>query len=310
AGTDPSGARSRTTPADLEAQLQLWAAYLTDAAYRPEALSQFRQLYGIQYPTLDATPGSVLSRDLQQILTSGDARFSYPDVAAVQSLTEEDARALMQGALSGAAVEIGIVGDITEEQAVAAVARTFGALPERAAAPETFGDARNVRFPSPAPDLVTLTHSGQPDQAAALVFWPTPDGTDKILARKLSLLAEVLQIRVIEEVREELGATYSPSVGGSFSRDFPGYGYISIRMEVRTEDVDDLFQVADEIAADFAAGNITQDQFDRALRPLLAGIDENQEQNPYWMSVVAQAQTMPENLDRHRTQRADYEAIT
>jgi zinc protease len=167
-----------------------------------------------------------------------------------------------------------------------------------------------VAFPSPAPDLVTLRHSGQADQAAALVYWPTPDGTDKVLARKLSLLAEVLQIRVIEEVREELGATYSPSIGGNFSRDFPGYGYISIRMEVKTEDVNDLFEVADEIAADFAAGNITQDQFDRALRPLLAGIDENQEQNGYWMSVAAQAQTVPENLDRHRTQRADYEAIT
>ena len=35
---------------------------ITSVSKRPEALSQFRQLYSIQYPTMGATPGSVISR--------------------------------------------------------------------------------------------------------------------------------------------------------------------------------------------------------------------------------------------------------
>ena len=310
AGTDAFAASARTTPEDLETQLQLWAAYITDAAFRPEAISQFRQLYAISYPTMGATPAAVIARDVAQIVRDGDPRFGYPPVDAVDALTPEDARAVMQDALSGGAIEIGIVGDITEEEATAMIARTFGALPERAPAPEPFEEARNVRFPSPAPDLITLRHNGEQDQAATLVYWPAADGRDVLLARKLSLLSEILQIRVTDEIREEAGATYSPSVGNSFSREFPGFGYIGLRLELETADVEEFFGVVDELAADFAGGNISQDEFDRALRPILEGIEENQEQNPYWMNVVAQAQTMPENLDRHRTQRADYESIS
>ncbi len=310
AGEDAFSSGARTIPQDLETQLQVWAAYLSDAAFRPESISQFRQRYAIVYPTMSATPGSVAQRDVQQILAGGDPRFGYPTLEAVQAVELDEARALLQDTLSNSAVEVAIVGDVTEEQAVAAVARTLGALPERAAAPEEFADVRSVSFPSPAPDLVTLRHDGEADQAAAMVYWPTPDAEDVVLARKLTLLREVLQIRLIEKVREELGTTYSPRVGSQFSRTFPGYGYIGVSMEIDTSKVDETFEVVDEIAADFAAGNISEDEFERARRPLLEGIEENQEQNGYWAQLLAQAQTEPDNLERHRTQMADYEAVT
>ncbi len=308
--TDAFSASSRTTPADLETQLQLWSGYLTEPAWRPEAISQFRQLYAISYPTMTATPAAVIQRDVGAIIRGDDPRWMFPTIETVQAIEAGDARTAMDRALSRAAIEVGMVGAITEEQAVAIVARTLGALPEREAAPERFEEARTVAFPSPAPDLVTLRHDGAPDQAAALVYWPAPDGEDAELARKLSLLSQVLQIRVIDEIREDLGAAYSPSVGSAFSREFPDFGYIGMRIEVNVDDVDDVFEVIDEIAADFTAGNISEDQLNRARQPILASIDENQEQNRYWMSVVAQAQTRPDNLERHRTQRADYEAAT
>ena len=50
----------RTTPADLQLQLQVLAAYFADPGYRPESLQRFRQGMGALYTNLTRTPGGVL----------------------------------------------------------------------------------------------------------------------------------------------------------------------------------------------------------------------------------------------------------
>ncbi|WP_262422870.1 insulinase family protein [Brevundimonas denitrificans] len=96
-----------------------------------------------------------------------------------------------------------MVGDVTVEDAVAAVGATFGALPTRSAAPERPASALNVAFPAPVSEPVRLTHTGQAGQALGYVAWPTTDSIgDRRDARIASLMAEVLQLRVTDELRE------------------------------------------------------------------------------------------------------------
>ena len=50
-----------TTPRDLELQLQLMAALLTDPGYRPEGVERFRKNIDNFFNTLDSTPSRALS---------------------------------------------------------------------------------------------------------------------------------------------------------------------------------------------------------------------------------------------------------
>jgi len=130
-GSDSFGGYGRTNSDDLELQLQLWAAYLTDPGFRPEGEAQWKQAIAVFMPQLDATPGGIAQRDVSRILASGDARFGFGSQEDLEARTYAEIKPYFERAAEEGAIEIAIVGDVDEDAAIAAVASTFGALPER-----------------------------------------------------------------------------------------------------------------------------------------------------------------------------------
>ena len=62
-----------------------------------------------------------------------------------------------------------------------------------------------------------------------------------------------------------------------------------------------------KIGAELAAGGITDDEFERAIKPTLATIDDLD--NGFWMGYVADCQEHPETLEFARGMKADYLSI-
>ena len=169
-------ASALTTPRDLELQLELWTAFLTDPAYRLEGEVEYRHNMNNFFEQLRATPASALRADLGRILSDGDPRFSLQDVKAYRALTFAKLKRDVSDRFARGAIEIGIVGDVDEDQAIALVATTFGALPPREAAfanstqpPRPFSADRRLRV---------IHHSGPADQALLRLTWPTRDDAD------------------------------------------------------------------------------------------------------------------------------------
>jgi len=299
-GTSFGGTYS-TTPADLELQMQVAAAFLTYPGYRSEAERRWRQSITLSWPRLDANAGTVWSAKGMRLLASGDKRFGTdPDDGEVlRSFTE--LKAYLDPILADGAIEIAIVGDVDEKQAIDAVAKTFGALPIRAAAPTKFKSDKPVVFKKDKTPIV-LTHNGEPDQAIANVYWPVsidPDA-DPQAARVMSVLSSVMRLKVTAEIREALGATYSPSAGASLSSLYPGFGYVSAGAEVKPQDVDAVLKALEKIAASMQAGEISDDEFSRAITPSLEALPQNATSNGYWLSLISQAQSRPEVMERNK----------
>ncbi|MEM8636486.1 MAG: insulinase family protein [Pseudomonadota bacterium] len=309
AGADSFGASATTTPDDLLLQMQVLAAGLTAPGFRPEAEAQFNQLIDIFYPTLDAEPSGIVQRDVDRIIRGGDIRYGIGAQDDLKSHTFEDLEPVLSRAFTEGAIEIAVVGDFDEDAAIAAVAETFGALPERRADSLPFDAAKNVRFPADRTPI-TLTHEGPADKALALIYWPTTDGSDQKGSYTRNLLRAVLRLKLTETLREDLGATYSPNAGSTSSNLFPGYGYISAASEVDPGDIQLIFDTVDQIASDMAGGAITDDEVQRARQPILENLEESRESNGAWLAIVDEAQTDPDRLDRWRTASDVYSAIT
>src|SRR6185436_9886826 len=97
------------------------------------------------------------------------------------------------------------------------------------------------------------THKGRADQAIGYVAWPTADyWSDPQRARIDAVMAEVLRLRLIDELRETQGATYSPDVNFNHSRVWSGWGYVAASVEVPPARLDNFFRDVDRIAADLA----------------------------------------------------------
>lgn len=291
-----------TRPEYLDTQLEVLAAYLTEPGWRPEAFQRVKTAGATIHDQYEATDSGVLARDLPGLLHSGDRRWTFPTRKEIADDALQDMQDQFAAPLGEGPVEVVVVGDTTVDKAIEAVARTFGALPKRPEAPPPPDSQRLVPFPPGSTSPVVRTHKGRADQAIGYIAWPTTDFyANPQRARDTSVMGEVLRLRLVEELREAQGATYSPSVNYNHSLVWTGWGYIAASVEVPPEKLDAFFADTRKIAADLAAREITPDELERAKKPRIERIEKARQTNEYWLDQLGGAQADPRRLDAIRS---------
>lgn len=300
----------RTRPQDLLLQMQLLAAFATDPAYCSNGLERLKDSAETDIKSYASSSSRVLAREASGLVHAGDKRWAFPTLAQLKSITMAEIKAIMEPALQKAPIEIAVVGDASEEDVVKAVSATFGAFPQRLAkAPEPAG-GRDVFFPKSGGKF-EYTHEGAQDQATAYVAWPTTDFyANRRQSRTLSLLKEMIEVRMTDEFREAQGATYSPSADATFSTAFKGYGFVAAQAETKPELLDGFFSTLDKVVDEMRSGGFTDDVIERARTPLVKTLEKNRLGNGYWQGMLADIQSDPRGVETVRTQMADYNGIT
>jgi zinc protease len=196
------------------------------------------------------------------------------------------------------------------QAAIDAVAKTFGALPARQAAFALPKGAREVRFP-PKGAQVELRHEGRADQAAVAAAWPGMDLlSDTRRDRVIAILNEIIQLRLIDEVREAQGGTYVPFGTYWASKSLKGYGYMVAGVEPKPEAVDLFFKTLAGIAEQLRAGDFGEDLLERARKPVLYQHYAAESTNGYWLEALSDIQSDPRNIARIRSALEDFESIS
>lgn len=308
-GEDHYALTGATTPADFPAQLRLMAAYLSDPGFRGEPLERLRGLAETQLRQFEATPGGVFGRDAAAILHSGDRRWAYPTIEEISALSLERVREVLGRALLNHPLEVTVVGDVDVERVLAEVSVTLGALPPRPTNWQARRGAEAVRFPGAGAQSLR-THAGPRDQSLTFAGWPAPDFSDPRAARTAELLGELLQLRLTEEVRERLGAAYSPFAQSFASKAFLGYGYVAAGAQTRPETVEAFEAALLAITAELREDRYSEDALARARAPLIDRAEVQRRTNAYWTGALSAAQSDPVTLDAVRTRIADLRGVT
>ncbi len=308
-GTDAFVIGAATTPADFAYQAQVAAAMLTRPGYRPEAIDLFRRVIPQQYAANDATPAAVIGRDVGGILADNDPLTLTPPLATVMALDWAGLRPAIADSLTNGAIEIGVVGALDQTAVIEAIAKTFGALPQRRAAFDPHAEARVRRFASDR-STRTLIHKGEADQAIVQTYWQARDDADLGETVRIDLLAEVMGILLTDELRERLGRTYSPSASANLSSDFPGYGYFAASANVDYGDIAATEAAFAAIAAQLRDAPISDDILARARTPYLERLTRSRRENGYWLGYVSIATSDPARLDRSRRSIDELRGVT
>ena len=308
-GGDAFVANGSTTAADLETQMKLSAAYLTDPGYRPEAAGQWANVVPVLDKQFTAQPQAVLQTKVPAAITGDDWRFGVPDAAVLSKRSFDEARAIITPLAASAPIEIGIVGDVDEEAAIAAIAKSFGALPGRSAASPAYTEARKAGFRADR-SPIRLTHGGPADQAMVAAYWPTDDDSDYRREAGLGLLAQVLDLMLTESIREQLGASYGVAVSSNMSDVYTGFGTFSVNTVVAPDKADEVEAAIATAVKQLRDEPINADLLARARNPVMESIAKTLRENGYWMGYVDEAQSRVDRLDRIRQRKAIYEAIT
>jgi len=300
----------RTTPEDLELQLQLMCAQITDPGYREEALSQFKKAIPMIFQQLRHSPAGAQA-GMDAWMHGNDSRWGVPDEAKLASYTMDDAKKWLTPALTQDYLELSIVGDFEESTLLPLVLKTFGALPTRAEEKPALAAARKVTFPK-TPAEKTFTYESKIPQGTAMIIWKTDGlrGNTKLF-RRLNLLSEILTDRLRKEIREKLGASYSPNAGANGSEGLEGFGFLAAECVGKAEDTKRLADIAAQLAETLAKEGTDDDELERARKPLQAQLEKSKRDNTYWLgTVLAQSQEDKERLDLIRGRDADYASIT
>jgi zinc protease len=297
AGDDGFLGSATTTPGDLALQAQLYAAYLVAPGWREDGLALIRRVLPQQYAGNDATPAAVMARDVPGILANDDPRLVNPPLERLLALDWSGVRTASADMLARGAIEIGIVGDIDEAAAIDAIARSFGALPPRNAA---FGDWTQAKAREFAKNRAprTLIHKGLADQAELRLYWPATDDSDFAEYLRIDLLSRVLDVALVDELRERLGKTYTPSAGANLSALYPGYGHIMASANVNVSDLAVTEAALRAVAARLASEGPSADLVTRARAPALEAMAKARRENGYWLARVSYASSRADRLAR------------
>jgi zinc protease len=304
---DYFGGTGAVAPVDLERQLQVMAAYTKYPGYADSALRLFRRPLPEIFARLDATPGSALSIAMARIMTENDPRFALAPLEDIQAADFTKLKSALGDALIQNRIEIAIVGDLDETATIAAVARTFGAMPTRTGTADM--TAQDARW-SAASGNFDIPHKGEANQLGWRRIWPTTGDRDQKLTQSMALLARVVTLRLTDELREKLGATYGVQAGSEMSDIYRDRGAFSISTAGDPKDLATIENTVDLVMAEIVKAPVDSDLFERARKPVLESYADWKKRNPTWLGVAAEAQTNPDKLNRFRQSEKIVNSIT
>jgi len=275
-----------SSPQDYPDQLRLFASKLAFPRWDEAPLRRSLAMLEASYDPVPASAAEAVGRDLEWMLRNRDERFSPASPEDRSALTLDAFRKTWEPRLAAGPIEVQVFGDLDVEQAIAAVASSFGALPARKDAPPP---ARNLtlQFPDPVPAPVRINHDGPDEQAAAVIAWPTGSGVEDIReSRQLEMLARIITDRLFERLRSIDGAAYTPSASSTWPEHMNGGGFFVVQTQLKPERIPYFYQLVDELVRDLATNPVTEDELNRQIQPVRQLIMRAAYSNAFWMDQL------------------------
>ncbi|ANU07572.1 M16 family metallopeptidase [Paraurantiacibacter namhicola] len=301
---------ARTRMDDLEDQLYLFAAKLAAPRYDANPILRAKASARLAYDRYAATAAGVLNRDLEYYLRGKDGRFATANPAEIEAVTPEAYEAVWDPLMRQGPIEVIVFGDIDVEKTVAYIGQTFGALPAREPIPAAAAQ-RTLGFADTGPDVQVLYHAGDSDEAAAVFAWPTDAGADQLPeSRKTDLLSQIFGNRLLEVMRERVGASYAPNVGIQWPETVEGQGYVIAIATLPPEMVPVFFEEAGKIANDLATNGPTEDEIARVTEPMRQLLRRLSSGHTFFLRSLEGATQEPAFITGIDTMAADYTRTT
>ena len=236
-------------------------------------------------------------RALNDRLFRGDARFTSGSPLDYIAMGAEDVRRWMEAPLARGYVEATVVGDITEEATVDAVARTLGSLPPRAADKATAVPIKPAQVTA-RPGFERIEFTGEQNTGLVVGTWPTNELREVRDQAALEILTKIVELRVRAEVRERLGLAYSPSASLSAFDGFPGFALLQTQIDCDPADTERVARLVEQIGAEIALGGINEGEFIGSRGILKSQLQRSFRENGFLVALLSRAQERPEEREQ------------
>ena len=298
-----------TTPQDFELQCKLVAARIMHPGWRKEGEQLLRRALPAQYKRLLTTPNGAFAMQSGRAMFGNDARFVVPEQKDVEACNTEMVKKALTPYLKDGAMEVTIVGDFKVADVLPVIERTFGAMPKRAAEFKPLTDEeRTVNFQEWGQHKF-LRYDTELDKTIVAQVYPAGDGMDLKRGRRLEILSQIVNEKLFDGLRAELGETYSPTVGVTSNRNFKNAAFITCASAGVKGNREKVNAAIDIILGKIAQGEITQEDVDRAVLPMVSGLEKEFRSPGFWGSILTKLQSDPKPLQTLREVLPDLKSV-
>lgn len=285
------GVSGSSSPEDLETALQLLWISFTEPSERPEGVEVVRKRLRDGLANRERDPDQAFSDTLRVT----NARHHYmarplaPEVADALGL--DAALAFHRERFANAAdFTFFVVGAFDPAAIEPLLARYLGGLPSAGKRRSRARD-RGYGFPKSGPVEVDVRRGQEPKSRTTLTFFADP-GTDPAAIGRVRAAADLLEMRLRDILREDLGSTYSVSVGFSSLRPQVAYGTVSISFGSAPENRDRMLEATRREIERLQSEGPTDEDVRKVQEIARRELEVSTKENQWWLWNLHEAHRM------------------
>jgi len=272
------------TPQDLETALQLNYLSFTAPNMTLDVLDLVKRRLSSSLQNRDQNPRAVFGERAEQINTSNHYSAQALKMADVPALNLDTMKSFYTARFANAAdFTYFFVGAFTEAQITPLLEKWIASLPSTGTKTSAARDM-GVKFPTGVVKE-EVKKGREPASQTLLSFFADP-GFDEMEMHRARAAASVLNIRLREILREELGGTYGVSVGFTNSPPIKGYGAMQIQFGSSPENVDKLVTAALKEIERLKVEGPSADDVAKVKELERRDLETNAKQNSYWLGSM------------------------
>lgn len=278
------GLSGSCTPKDLETMMQLTHLYFTAPRKDEEAFQSFQARNKSILANLMANPQYYFSDKLQRILSSNHPRGGgFPTVEDIDKIDLDRAIEFYKGQFSNAGdFTFWFVGNFETEKLIPMIEKYIGSI-----APEGNTDSWNdLGIRPPTGNVEEYVKRGTDPKSSVFISFTNDFQYKRQEGYYLQSLSEVLDIKLIEILREEKSGVYGVGASSSISkRPYPHYTMV-ISFPCGPENVEQLVDAAIGVVRDIQKNGVTAEDLEKIKEAQRRDLEVKLKENGFWLSAL------------------------
>jgi zinc protease len=299
------GIQGSSTPANIETALQLLHIKFTAPGDDAEAFALIKRQLEAAVVNRLSSPNAVFGDKLGEVNTMKHYTSRPLTVERIAALDRPAMVSFYKNRFSNAAdFTFFMVGTFKVDEAVPLLSTYVGSLPSTGAAVSKFKDV-GITFPS-ASERARVEKGKEPKSQTVVSFFADPPIEEHEQTR-VEAATEVLEIALRDILREELGETYTVSVGLSQLAPQRGSGHIEVSFGGAPDNADKMIARVIQEVARLQKEGPSDDLTNRAKETARRTHETAVKQNGFWLGRLQSARLLGRDpmLILSRLQRID-----
>ncbi|MES2417418.1 MAG: insulinase family protein [Bacteroidota bacterium] len=283
-GAEYQGFSGSAAPKDLESAFQLIYAYATNPRKDAEFFNKNMSDLKVILANKDANPSSVYADTVQAVLANYHKRGMPTTLKDLDKIDLDKAFAFYKDRFADASGQTFVFVGNFEVEKIKPYINTYLASLPALNRNENFVD--NGVYP-PKGKITKTVHKGLEDKATVQLFFHGDYSYNAENNIQLEALKSVLEIKILERLREKESGVYSPGVGLSIEKYPVAHYYLTISFNCAKANVEKLISAALDEVNSFKQNGATDDDLKKFKSEEQRQEELNLRNNGYWLNYLS-----------------------